>query len=142
MEQFNIELDYEHEIDIANILENFMLDRYNYYHICVWKDKITVEEQGYNTPTIKKIAFDITKLANNDGQIKNVISEIYQCAFNKNQDLEHRINMIKSNPNADSHWGASHTFYHDRTGLYPEYVIVDAILLLNIEENDNNYTFY
>lgn len=81
-----------------------MLDRFGFYHISVWEDKITVEEQGYNTPTIRKIVFDTKKFTNNDGQIKNAISEIYQYAFNKNQDLGHRINIIKSNPNADSHW--------------------------------------
>lgn len=139
MEQVDIELDSKKafDFDIECALEDFVVDHTSFYHIYVWDDKITIEEQGYNTPTIKKVVFETKKLVNNMivKQKRDAIVSIYQYTFLKNGELASRISMIMENPKADSHWGASHTFYHDRTGKYPEYTIVKRVILLNGEKS-------
>lgn len=56
-------------------------------------------------------------------------------------DIINRVKTITMNPNADSHWGANHAFYNDRTGKYPEHKIVERIVMLNnflFEKDKNN----
>jgi len=139
MKQLDFELNPQKtvEFDIISSLKNFVDDHSSFYHINVYGDKITVEEQGYNTSAIKKIVFDTKKLKNGiiTKQIRDAIVSIYQYVFYKNGELGSRISTILENPCADSHWGASHTFYHDRTGKYPEHMIVKRIMNLNEEKS-------
>lgn len=134
--------------DIASALNDLMTDHTSYFHIYVKEDNITIEEEGYNTREVKRVVLDTKNLVDNffKKQTRDAIVTTYQYAFAKNQELASRIDMIKSNPNADSHWGASHTFYHDRTGKYPEYMIVERIVFLNkinlMTENSQSNGFH
>lgn len=150
MKRVDVELDSKtaFNFDIVSALKDFVVDHTSFYHIYVWDDKITVEEEGYNTPTIKKVVFETKKLVNNMivKQTRDAIVSIYQYTFLKNGELASRISTIMENPKADSHWGASYTFYHDKTGKYPEYTIVKRVIFLNkgksLEEDSQTNSFH
>lgn len=131
------------EFVISKALNDFIIDIKDFYWIDVYEDKITVSKQGYNTSTLEKIILETRNLVNNilKKQIRDAIISTYQYTFAKTGDLTSRIEVISTNPDADSHWGASHAFYVDRTGKYPEYMIVKRIALLNeITATQNDYS--
>lgn len=128
------------EFDIAKALKDFIVDKSNFYHIFVYKDKIVVTEEGYNTPPINKVIFKTNNLVNNPlkKQTKDAIVSIYQYTFMATGDIIKRVKTIMMNPDADSHEGASHAFYNDGTGKYPEHKIVKRIVMLNNKDEIQN----
>lgn len=109
------------EFDIARGLRELIDDKDNFYHIEVRGDLLTVGKQGYNTPTLESVEYDMSQLAENEvlNQKKDAIREAYMYTFAKTGDLNKSANP--------------HAFYHDRTGKYPEEEIVAAIKKLNPE---------
>lgn len=128
------------EFDIAKALKDFIVDKSNFYWIVVYKDKIVVKEEGYNTPPINLVIFKTNNLVNNfkKKQTRDAIVSIYQYTFMATDDIIKRVKAIMMNPNADLHQGASHAFYNDRTGKYPEHKIVKRIVMLNNENEIQN----
>jgi len=114
------------EFDIARGLKELIDDMDSFYHIEVRDDLLTIEKQGYNTPSLASVQYDMSQLVKNEvlDQKKDAIREAYMYTFSKTGDLKSRVDALESKMFADSHDGASHAFYHDRTGKYPESEIV------------------
>ena len=110
---------------ISHVLGLFLDNRSAFYHINVRGDILSLEWQGFNTPPLRIVEFDMSKLE--DSQKKEAIMVVYFDTFSFVGDLENRVTTIQKNWMADSHNGASHAFYHDRTGLWEEHKIADAV---------------
>ena len=109
------------EFDIARGLKELINDRDSFYHIEVRDDLLSIGKQGYNTPTLESVEYDMSQLAENEvlNQKKDAIREAYMYTFAKTGDLAKATH--------------EHAFYHDRTGKYPEEEIVAAIKAMNPE---------
>lgn len=107
------------EFDIARGLKELNDDRDKFYHIEVRGDLLSIGKQGYNTPTLESVEYDMSQFAENEvlNQKKDAIREAYMYTFVKTGDLKKSTN--------------EHAFYHDRTGKYPEEEIVAAIKSMN-----------
>lgn len=113
------------EFEIAKGLKELIVDMNSFYHINVTEDEITVGRQGYNTRDIDKVCFDMNNLQSNEveDQKEAAIVSTYMYTFSKTGDLKKRLSDIY-NKAGDLNM---HTFYHDRTGRYPEDLIVNNI---------------
>ena len=100
-----------------------------FYHIFVYEDKITIEKQGYNIPTYKMVEFDMSQLSEN--QKFDAVRAAYSSTFFTTHELVSRVSTVMENSLADSHNGASHTFYHDRTAKWRESEIASEIFRMN-----------
>ncbi len=50
------------EFEIARGLKELIDDRDNFYHIEVRGDLLSIEKQGYNTPTLESVEYDMSQL--------------------------------------------------------------------------------
>ncbi len=127
-----------YQFELAGTLRNFAMDSGFFYHIYVEGDILTIHKEGYNTPPLESIRFDMSELIENDqiNQKRAVIELAYMYIFHKTGDLKNRVDVIEENGSlVDTHEGSQHAFYHDRTGQYPE-----GIITKNIKRN-NPYLF-
>jgi len=127
------------EFEVARNLKKFLDDREMFYHIEVLDDLLSIRKEGYNTPPLDSIEFDMSQLIEDDliNHKFEAIREAYAYTFAKTRDLMSRVATLENKPFADSHDGASHAFYHDRTGKYPESEI--AATFIKKQVNDENF---
>lgn len=113
------------EFEIARGLKELIVDSDSFYHINVTENEIAVGRQGYNTPDVETISFDMSDLQSDDiqDQKKDAIESAYVYTFSKTKDLEKRVSDVENNVRESD----THAFYHDRTGKYPEELIVSAV---------------
>lgn len=121
------------EFDVARGLKELIDDRDSFYHIEVRDNILSIRKEGYNTPALSSVEYDMSQLVKNEyiDQKKDAIRTAYSYTFSKVGDLIPRMTTLKSEMFADTHNGAKHAFYHDRTGEYPEYDIAAAIGFTN-----------
>lgn len=125
-------------------LKDFVDDKSLFYHIDYTDGKLTVTKEGYNGPELAKVNFDLSNLRIVEGPngpffepVLEAITAAYTMIFKKTGEFKSRLEAIIKNPNADTHTGAGHAFYHDRTGKYPEHKIVE-LLNYRIQEEKNS----
>lgn len=100
---------------MASGLEKFVDYENYYYSIAVMENSINIGKQGFNTPMLGTVSFDMSGL-----------DESERCVAVKTACMHTYANANTENIGCDSH-----VFYKDYTGKYP----VDAIITMIPEEN-------
>ena len=120
------------EIHIAKELKEFIDNKDLYYNIFVSSNKIIVTKQSSDIGNIDCIEFNTSTLRNDKGldQVKQAVAAVYHYTFSKLGDLNGRCVSMKINQNASINEGTVHTFYHDKTGIYPESIILNEMFTL------------
>ncbi|MBR3162128.1 MAG: hypothetical protein IKF19_05300 [Bacilli bacterium] len=121
------------EFTVAGKLKELMDDSDCFYHIEVRDDNLSIEKQGYNTPGLGSVTFDMSQLVENElfNQKLDAIRTAYTYTFSKTGDLQKRVDDVISHSTYGGETPSAHAFYHDRTGKYSEDKIVSLVKASN-----------